>query len=60
VSGDKGAKKKSKKEERLVVLTEEERLALIEQLTAEMKSAASLLEFEKAAELRDRIESLKG
>ncbi|MBQ9469018.1 MAG: excinuclease ABC subunit UvrB [Clostridia bacterium] len=42
-----------------VVLTEEQREALIAQLTAEMKTAAALLEFEKAAELRDRIAELK-
>ena len=58
--GAKSGKKKGKKEqERMVVLSDEERLKLIDQLTAEMKTAASLLEFEKAAELRDRIESLK-
>ena len=40
-------------------LTEEERQELIVQLKAEMKTAASLLEFERAAELRDRIRELE-
>jgi excinuclease UvrABC nuclease subunit len=31
---------------------------IIKQLTSEMKEAARKLEFEKAAELRDRIEML--
>ena len=37
-----------------------EKQALIEKLTAEMKNAAKLLEFEHAAYLRDRINELKG
>ena len=53
------SKGKGRRDERIVVLTDQERYALIEQLTAEMKTAASLLEFEKAAELRDRIAELK-
>jgi excinuclease ABC subunit B len=36
-----------------------ERAKLIEQLTAEMKAAAKILEFEHAAMLRDKIEKLK-
>ena len=41
-------------------LTKAERLKLIEELTKEMKNAARLLEFEHAAELRDRIKKLQG
>ena len=37
-----------------------EKQALIEKLTAEMKNAAKLLEFEHAAYLRDRINELRG
>lgn len=37
-----------------------EKQSLIEKLTAEMKNAAKLLEFEHAAYLRDRINELKG
>lgn len=48
-----------KKGEKLVVLSEKERQELIVQLKAEMKTAASLLEFERAAELRDRIRELE-
>ena len=48
-----------KKNEKLVVLSEKERQELIVQLKAEMKTAASLLEFERAAELRDRIRELE-
>ncbi len=40
-------------------LTKLEREKLIEKLTAEMKEAARMLEFEKAAFLRDRIKDLK-
>lgn len=36
-----------------------EKTALIKQLTAEMKQAAKLLEFEQAAFLRDKIEKIK-
>lgn len=46
--------KKSKKK-----LSRAEREQLIRQLTAEMKAAAKILEFEHAAYLRDRIEKLK-
>ena len=40
-------------------LTRPEREKLIEKLTAEMKEAARMLEFEKAAFLRDRIKDLR-
>ena len=40
-------------------LTRLEREKMIEQLTSEMKEAARMLEFEKAAFLRDRIRDLK-
>ncbi len=40
-------------------LSPEEKRALIARLTKEMRNAAELLEFEYAAELRDRIEQLK-
>jgi len=40
--------------------TEEEITAVIERLKKEMKAAAKDLEFEKAAELRDRIKELTG
>ncbi|MBE6757407.1 MAG: excinuclease ABC subunit UvrB [Ruminococcaceae bacterium] len=36
-----------------------ERRRLIDELTREMRAAAALLEFERAAELRDKIEELK-
>ena len=41
-------------------MNEKERKALIETLTAQMKEAAKLLEFEHAAYLRDKIQELKG
>lgn len=40
-------------------LSKKEREAMIVRLTAEMKAAAKILEFEHAAYLRDRIEKLK-
>ncbi|MBQ8784367.1 MAG: excinuclease ABC subunit UvrB [Clostridia bacterium] len=40
-------------------MTREQREAMIKQLTAEMKAAAKILEFEHAAYLRDKIEKLK-
>ncbi len=40
-------------------LNKKEKLALIEQLQKDMKHAAKLLEFEYAAELRDKIEDLR-
>ena len=39
-------------------LTTKELDALIEELTGEMMSAAEALEFERAAQLRDRIKAL--
>ena len=41
-------------------LSERERQEMIVKLTAEMKAASKLLEFEHAAMLRDRIKELKG
>ncbi len=41
-------------------MTVKERRELIEELTAQMKEAAKLLEFEHAAYLRDKIKELKG
>ena len=41
-------------------LNPREKAELIKQLTLEMKNAAKLLEFEHAAYLRDKIETLKG
>ena len=43
-----------------VKMTDAERLAEITRLEKQMKEAAKLLEFEIAAELRDRIILLKG
>ncbi|MEE1284616.1 MAG: UvrB/UvrC motif-containing protein, partial [Acutalibacteraceae bacterium] len=40
-------------------LSRVEREQFIKQLTAEMKAAAKILEFEHAAQLRDRIEKLR-
>ncbi len=40
-------------------MTREQREAMIKQLTAEMKAAAKILEFEHAAFLRDKIEKLR-
>ncbi len=40
-------------------MSKEERYVTIKQLTAEMKEAAKMLEFEHAAYLRDKIEKLK-
>lgn len=41
-------------------MTEQERKALMETLTVQMKEAAKLLEFEHAAYLRDKIQELRG
>lgn len=41
-------------------LSKKEKLSLIDTLTAQMKEAAKLLEFEHAAYLRDKIAELKG
>ncbi|MBO5746208.1 MAG: UvrB/UvrC motif-containing protein, partial [Clostridia bacterium] len=40
-------------------MSREQKEALIKRLTVEMKQAAKLLEFEHAAEIRDRIEKLR-
>ena len=53
---DKGASSKSKKPKKMSAA---EREKMIEKLTAEMKSAARMLEFEKAAYLRDEIKKLR-
>ena len=56
----------SKKEEEKDVrklkkrMNEKEKQAMIKKLTAEMKEAAKLLEFEYAAQLRDKIAALEG
>lgn len=41
-------------------MTTRERLAMIEELTKQMKEASRLLEFEHAAYLRDKIKELEG
>ena len=43
-----------------VKMTRSERKALIAELEKQMKAAAKMLEFELAAELRDRIIRLRG
>ena len=43
-----------------VKMTDRERLAEIDRLEKQMKEAAKMLEFEIAAQLRDRIILLKG
>ena len=58
---DLGAKeeKKAQKKSAAKKISPKQRAALIEQLTEEMKIAAGSLEFERAAELRDRIKAIK-
>ena len=51
---DEGAKPAKKK------MSKKEKDELIAKLTAQMKEAAKLLEFEHAAYLRDKINELKG
>ena len=51
--------KKTKGEKKGEKLTPAERARLIEKLTEEMKEASRMLEFEKAAFLRDRIRDLR-
>ena len=41
-------------------MNEKEKQMMIKKLTAQMKEAAKLLEFEYAAELRDKIAELTG
>ena len=55
-NSDKGAEGKSKKPKKMSAA---EREKMIEKLTAEMKAAARMLEFEKAAYLRDEIKKLR-
>ena len=55
-NSDKGAEGKPKKQKKL---TAAEREKMIEKLTREMKDAARMLEFEKAAYLRDEIKKLR-
>ena len=52
-------KKVKDKGDRSKKMTPSERQKMIERLTAEMKEASRMLEFEKAAFLRDRIKELK-
>ena len=55
-----GKKSKSKsKQKKVSLMTSEERADYIEQLTREMKDAASKLDFERAAFLRDKIREVK-
>ncbi len=50
---------KSDEEKSISKMSRKEREAMITKLTAEMKAAAKILEFEHAAYLRDRIEKLR-
>jgi excinuclease ABC subunit B len=52
-------KKPKGKDGKEKALTKLEKEKLIERLTAEMKEASRMLEFEKAAFLRDRIKELR-
>ena len=54
------AAEKTVKKPNGVKMTERERLEAIEQLEAQMKKAAAMLEYEIAAQLRDEIIRLKG
>ncbi len=57
---DGGKKSKTKqKQKKVSLMTSEERASYIEQLTREMKDAASKLDFERAAFLRDKIKEIK-
>ena len=56
ISSSRSVEEKAKKGKRL---KPEEKKALIDKLTLEMKNAAKLLEFEHAAYLRDKIKKLK-
>ena len=49
----------AKKQDKKKKLTKAEKERLILELTKEMKAAAKLLEFEHAADLRDKIQKLK-
>ena len=50
---------KQDSEKNIRQMSREQREAMIKRLTVEMKQAAKLLEFEHAAEIRDRIEKLR-
>ena len=54
-----GKEKRDTSRQAMRRLSAPQRRQLIDELTREMQAAASLLEFERAAELRDRIEELK-
>lgn len=54
-----GISAKSGEEKSISKMSKKEREAMIVKLTAEMKAAAKILEFEHAAYLRDRIEKLR-
>ena len=41
-------------------MSDKEKQAMVKRLTAEMKEAAKLLEFEYAAQIRDKIKELTG
>ncbi len=56
---EKTAKMRKAAEPTLKYMTEDQRKELIEQLFAEMKSAAVNLDFERAAELRDEIQRMR-
>ena len=55
----KGKGKAKAKEKRVSMMTSEERADYIERMTREMREAASKLDFERAAYLRDRIKEAK-
>ncbi len=50
---------KQDSEKNIKQMSREQREAMIKRLTVEMRQAAKLLEFEHAAEIRDRIETLR-
>ena len=58
-SAGRGKKKQKQKQKQLSLMTSAERTAYIESLTREMKEAASKLDFERAAYLRDKIREVK-
>ena len=58
--GESGEDDKAVRDKRGVRMTEAERRMEIERLEKQMKEAARMLEFEIAADLRDRIIQLRG
>ena len=59
-SGKKGnSRKVLNRSENAAILTDDERNALIQELSAEMMTAAAALDFERAAYLRDKIETIR-